>query len=135
MITAVSEATVPTVSVLLRKAYGAGLYAMCGPGFMPDACIALPTAKVAVMGPEAAINAVYFNKIQSIQDSVEREAYVTALRDEYEEDIDILRLAADLVIDAVVEPAELRDEIVARLAAAAGKDRHFSDRRHGVPPV
>jgi len=87
------------------------------------------------MGPEAAINAVYFNKIQSIEDSVEREAYVTALRDEYEEDIDILRLAADLVIDAVVEPAELRDEIVARLAAAAGKDRHFSDRRHGVPPV
>ncbi|MEJ7725420.1 MAG: acyl-CoA carboxylase subunit beta [Actinomycetes bacterium] len=135
MITAVSEATVPTVSVLLRKAYGAGLYAMCGPGFMPDACIALPTAKVAVMGPEAAINAVYFNKIQSIEDSVEREAYVTALRDEYEEDIDILRLAADLVIDAVVEPTELRDEIVARLAAAAGKDRHFTDRRHGVPPV
>ena len=135
MITAVSEATVPTVSVLLRKAYGAGLYAMCGPGFMPDACIALPTAKVAVMGPEAAINAVYFNKIQEIDDPSEREAYVTALREEYEEDIDILRLAADLVIDAIVEPAELRDEIVARLAAAAGKDRHFSDRRHGVPPV
>jgi len=135
MITAVAEATVPTVSVLLRKAYGAGLYAMCGPGFMPDACIALPTAKVAVMGPEAAINAVYFNKIQTIEDAVEREAYVTRLRDEYEEDIDILRLAADLVIDAIVEPAELRDEIVARLAAAAGKDRHFSDRRHGVPPV
>jgi acetyl-CoA carboxylase carboxyltransferase component len=135
MITAVSEATVPTVSVLLRKAYGAGLYAMCGPGFMPDACIALPTAKVAVMGPEAAINAVYFNKIQAIEDDAEREAYVTALRDEYEEDIDILRLAADLVIDAIVEPGELRDEIVARLAAAAGKDRHFSDRRHGVPPV
>jgi acetyl-CoA carboxylase carboxyltransferase component len=135
MITAVAEATVPTVSVLLRKAYGAGLYAMCGPGFSPDACIALPTAKVAVMGPEAAINAVYFNKIQEIEDPAEREAYVTALRDEYEEDIDILRLAADLVIDAIVEPDELRDEIVARLAAAAGKDRHFSERRHGVPPV
>lgn len=135
MITAVSEATVPTVSVILRKAYGAGLYAMCGPGFMPDACIALPTAKIAVMGPEAAINAVYFNKIQTIEDSAEREAYVAALREEYEEDIDILRLASDLVIDAIIEPAEVRGEIVARLAAAAGKDRRFSDRRHGVPPV
>src|SRR5262249_15635428 len=54
MITAVSEATVPQVSVIVRKAYGAGLYAMAGPGFRRDACIALPTAKIAVMGPQAA---------------------------------------------------------------------------------
>jgi acetyl-CoA carboxylase carboxyltransferase component len=135
MITAVSEATVPTVSVIVRKAYGAGLYAMCGPGFGPDACIALPTAKIAVMGPEAAINAVYFNKIAAIEDEAEREAYVAGLRDEYETDIDILRLASDLVIDAIVEPESLREELVARLAAAATKDRRFSDRRHGVPPV
>jgi acetyl-CoA carboxylase carboxyltransferase component len=135
MITAVSEATVPTVSVIVRKAYGAGLYAMCGPGFGPDACIALPTAKIAVMGPEAAVNAVYFNKIAAIEDEAERAAYVAGLRDEYETDIDILRLASDLVIDAIVEPEALRDELVARLAAAATKDRRFSDRRHGVPPV
>ena len=51
MITAVAEATVPTVSLIIRKAYGAGLYAMAGPGFGPDACLALPTAKIAVMGP------------------------------------------------------------------------------------
>ncbi|WP_166349257.1 acyl-CoA carboxylase subunit beta [Phytoactinopolyspora limicola] len=135
MITAVSEATVPTVSVIVRKAYGAGLYAMCGPGFGPDACLALPTAKIAVMGPEAAINAVYFNRIAAIEDESERAAYVESLRLEYEADIDILRLASDLVIDAIVEPEQLRDEIVARLAAAARKDRRFSDRRHGVPPV
>jgi acetyl-CoA carboxylase carboxyltransferase component len=135
MITAVSEATVPTVSVIVRKAYGAGLYAMSGPGFGPDACIALPTAKIAVMGPEAAINAVYFNKIAAIEDEAERETYVAGLRDEYETDIDILRLASDLVIDAIVEPESLREELVARLAAAATKDRRFSDRRHGVPPV
>jgi acetyl-CoA carboxylase carboxyltransferase component len=135
MITAVSEATVPTVSVVLRKAYGAGLYAMCGPGFSPDACIALPTAKIAVMGPEAAINAVYYNKIAAISDAAERDAYVEQLREEYEEDIDIVRLASDLVLDAVVEAPELRAEIIARLSAAAGKSRHFSDRRHGVPPV
>jgi acetyl-CoA carboxylase carboxyltransferase component len=135
MITAVSEATVPTVSVIVRKAYGAGLYAMCGPGFGPDACLALPTAKIAVMGPEAAVNAVYFNKIAAIEDEAERAAYVTGLQEEYEVDIDILRLASDLVIDAIVEPETLREELVARLAAASTKDRAFSDRRHGVPPV
>ena len=65
MITAVSEATVPSISVIVRKAYGAGLYAMCGPGFEPDACLALPGAQIAVMGPEAAVNAVFYNKIQA----------------------------------------------------------------------
>jgi acetyl-CoA carboxylase carboxyltransferase component len=135
MITAVAEATVPKVSVVLRKAYGAGLYAMCGPAFEPDACIALPTAKIAVMGPEAAVNAVYANKIAAIEDLDEREAYVKQQRDDYEEDVDLLRLASDLVIDAIVEPADLRDDIVARLASAVGKRRQFSERLHGVPPV
>ena len=135
MITAVSEATVPAVSLIVRKAYGAGLYAMCGPGFGPDACLALPTAKIAVMGPEAAINAVYFNKIAQIEDLDERAAYVAGLREAYEADIDILRLASDLVIDAIITPTEVRAELVARFAAAQGKDRHFSTRRHGVPPV
>lgn len=135
MITAVAEATVPTVSVVLRKAYGAGLYAMAGPGFGPDACLALPSAKIAVMGPEAAVNAVYANKIEAITDPDERDAYVAGLREEYEEDIDILRLAADLVIDAIIEPGELRSELVARFAAASGKDRSRPAKRHGVPPV
>ena len=108
MITAVAEATVPTVSVIVRKAYGAGLYAMGGPGFGPDACLALPTAKIAVMGPEAAINAVYANKIAAIDDPDEREAYVAGCATEYETDIDILRLASELVIDAIVEPGNVR---------------------------
>ncbi len=135
MITAVAEATVPTVSLIVRKAYGAGLYAMCGPGFGPDACLALPTAKIAVMGPEAAINAVYANKIAEITDDVERAAYVEHLRTDYELDIDILRLASELIIDGIVEPRDVRRELIARFAAAATKDRHFSTRRHGVPPV
>jgi acetyl-CoA carboxylase carboxyltransferase component len=135
MITAVAEATVPTVSLILRKAYGAGLYAMAGPGFGPDACLALPSAKIAVMGPEAAVNAVYANKIAEITEETERTAYVDQLRKEYELDIDILRLASELVIDAIVEPTEVRSELIARFAAAATKDRHFSSRRHGVPPV
>jgi acetyl-CoA carboxylase carboxyltransferase component len=135
MITAVSEATVPKVSVIVRKAYGAGLYAMAGPAFEPDSCIALPSAKIAIMGPEAAINAVYANRIAAIEDPAEQAAFVAEHRAEYEADVDLLRLASDLVIDAVVEPEELHDELVARLAQARSKRRGFSERHHGVPPV
>jgi acetyl-CoA carboxylase carboxyltransferase component len=135
MITAVAEATVPTISLIIRKAYGAGLYAMAGPGFAPDACLALPTAKIAVMGPEAAVNAVYANKIAEITNEAEQAAYVEQLRKEYETDIDILRLASELVIDGIVETPDVRRELIARFAAAATKDRHFSTRRHGIPPV
>ena len=135
LITAISEATVPKFCVVVRKAYGSGLYAMAGPGFAPDATIALPTAKIAVMGAEAAINAVYANKIAAIEDETERSAFVEAKRDEYEEDIDIVRLASELVIDTIVEPEELRAQLIGRIAAAATKDRTFSRRRHGVTPV
>jgi acetyl-CoA carboxylase carboxyltransferase component len=135
MITAVSEATVPKVSVIIRKAYGAGLYAMAGPAFEPDACLALPSAQIAVMGPEAAVNAVYANKIAAIEDAGERERFVTDRRTEYEADVDLLRLASDLVIDAIVEPESLRAELIARLQLAGGKDRTFTERHHGVPPV
>jgi acetyl-CoA carboxylase carboxyltransferase component len=135
MITAVSEATVPKISVIVRKAYGAGLYAMSGPAFEPDATLALPTAKIAVMGPEAAVNAVFANKIAEISDADERERFVAERRAEYETDVDLLHLASELVIDAIVSPEELRDELVARLELARTKDRHFSDKRHGVPPV
>ncbi|MFL5310556.1 MAG: acyl-CoA carboxylase subunit beta [Myxococcales bacterium] len=134
MIMAVSEATVPKLCVVVRKAYGAGLYAFCGPGFEPDATIALPTAKIAVMGAEAAVNAVYANKIAALPED-ERAAFVADKRAEYERDIDIMRLASELVVDAVIEPAELRDEVVRRFAAARGKDRQFARRRHGITPV
>ncbi|HEY0530917.1 MAG TPA: carboxyl transferase domain-containing protein, partial [Actinoplanes sp.] len=135
MITAISEATVPKICVIVRKAYGAGLYAMAGPGFDPDATIALPTAKIAVMGAEAAVNAVYANKIAALGSDEERAAFVAERRAEYERDIDIMRLASELVVDTVVEPADLRDELIRRYAAARGKDRGFSRRRHGVTPV
>ncbi len=135
LITAVSEATVPKLCVVVRKAYGAGLYAMAGPGFEPDVTIALPTARIAVMGPEPAVNAVYFNRIQAIADPSEREAFVAQKRREYEEDIDLLHLASENVVDAVVQPDQLRDELIRRLAHASGKERVFSARRHGVPPV
>src|SRR5437763_6092917 len=83
MISAVSEATVPKLSVVVRKAYGAGLYAIAGPAFEPDACIALPGARIAVMGPQAAINAVYYNQVRAIEDGAEREQFVERLRRDY----------------------------------------------------
>ena len=135
MISAVAEATVPKVCVIVRKAYGAGLYAMAGPGFEPDATLALPTAKIAVMGAEAAINAVYYNKLAAVSDPAARELETSRLRADYERDIDVLRLAGELVVDDVVEPEDLRAELVRRFAAARGKDRFFSRRRHGVTPV
>jgi acetyl-CoA carboxylase carboxyltransferase component len=134
MITAVSEATVPKICVVVRKAYGAGLYAMAGPGFEPEATIALPTAKIAVMGAEAAVNAVYANKIAALPED-ERAGFVAAKREEYERDIDIMRLASELVVDAVIDPAELRGELIRRFRLAQDKPRTFSMRRHGVTPV
>ena len=135
LITAVSEATVPKFCVVVRKAYGAGLYAMAGPGFEPDATIALPTARIAVMGPEPAVNAVFFNKIQAIEDPEERARYIAERRAEYEQDIDIVHLAAENVVDSVIQPDDLRTELLRRLEASVRKDRRFSERHHGVPPV
>ncbi len=135
MISAVSEATVPKICVIVRKAYGAGLYAMAGPGFDPDATLALPTAKIAVMGADAAVNAVYAKKIAAIEDESQRAHFVASQRAAYERDIDVVRLAGELVVDDVVEPDQLRGQLARRFAACATKERHFSRRRHGVTPV
>jgi acetyl-CoA carboxylase carboxyltransferase component len=134
MISAVSEATVPKISVIVRKAYGAGLYAMAGPAFEPDCCIALPSASIAVMGPQAAINAVYYNQLQAIDDD-ERAARTEELREEYARDIDILHLASELVVDAVIEPDELRGELVRRFDHARSKRREWPAKRNPVTPV
>jgi len=135
MIAAVSEARVPKLSVVVRKAYGAGLYAMCGPAFEPDACLALPTASIAVMGPSAAVNAVYYNKIQEVPAGPERDEYVKKLRDEYREDVDLYKLASDLVIDAVVPFEGLRAELSRRFARLKTKREPRPRKHHMVPPV
>jgi acetyl-CoA carboxylase carboxyltransferase component len=134
MISAVADATVPKFCIVLRKAYGAGLYAMCGPGFDPDATIALPQAMIAVMGAEAAINAVYANKIAE-KPETERPAYIEQLRQQYREGIDILKLAAELHIDAIVPGDDLRAELLRRLAAAESKTVVGLPRRRPVLPV
>ncbi|NUQ72448.1 MAG: acyl-CoA carboxylase subunit beta [Polyangiaceae bacterium] len=135
MIAAVSEATVPKLSVIVRKAYGAGLYAMCGPAFEPDACIALPMASIAVMGPSAAVNAVYYNKIQAVPEGPERDALVKKLRDEYRADIDLEKLASELVIDAVIPTTDLRREVARRFDRYASKYEERPRKKHLVPPV
>jgi acetyl-CoA carboxylase carboxyltransferase component len=135
MISAVSEATVPKISVIVRKAYGAGLYAMAGPAFDPDACLALPGAKIAVMGPQAAINAVFYNQLQGIEDAAERERRTDELRAEYKQEIDILHLASELVVDAVIQPADLRAELERRYAVYASRERSWPAKRNPVTPV
>jgi energy-coupling factor transporter ATP-binding protein EcfA2 len=125
MISAISEATVPKLCVVVRKAYGAGLYAMAGPGFEPDATIALPTAKIAVMGAEAAVNAVYANKIAALGSDEERSEFIARSREEYERDIDIVRLASELVVDDIVtadaRSAEDVGTALQQLRASAGR--------------
>jgi acetyl-CoA carboxylase carboxyltransferase component len=135
MITAVTEATVPKISVIVRKAYGAGLYAMCGPAFSPDATLALPGASIAVMGPEPAVNAVYYNRIAAIEDEEERKAFIASKQEEYRRDVDLFTLASDLVVDQIVTEEDLRSELIDRFRRAGKKSRTFSDRHHGVPPV
>ncbi|HZS42054.1 MAG TPA: acyl-CoA carboxylase subunit beta [Polyangia bacterium] len=134
MISAVSDASVPKICVVLRKAYGAGLYAMCGPGFEPDVTIALPQASIAVMGPEAAVNAVYYNKIQE-KPEAERAAYVESLREQYREDVDLYKLAADLHVDAIVPGDALRTELIRRFEACARKRTSSWPRKRSVTPV
>ncbi|MDP5276737.1 acyl-CoA carboxylase subunit beta [Chengkuizengella axinellae] len=134
MIAAISEATVPKISIVVRKAYGAGLYAMSGPAFEPDCCLALPTAQIAVMGPEAAVNAVYANKIAQLPEE-DRPAYIQNKRKEYREDINIYKLASEMIIDGIVPANSLRDELMRRFETYMTKYTVFSKRKHPVYPV
>jgi len=134
MVYAISEATVPKICVVVRKAFGAGLYAMCGPGFDPDCTLALPSAQIAVMGPDPAVNAVYFNKIMELPEN-ERTDFVARKKAEYQKDIDIQRLASEMVVDGIVDGARLRSELSKRFELLRDKKIAYLPRRHGVVPV
>jgi acetyl-CoA carboxylase carboxyltransferase component len=135
MIAAVSEASVAKISVIVRKAYGAGLYAMCGPAFEPDACLALPTASIAVMGAQAAVNAVFYNRIQEAAEGPDREKLVAELREQYRRDVDLEKLASELVIDAIVPPDALRDDLARRFELYATRSTPRPRKKHLVPPM
>ena len=133
-IAAVSQAVVPKISVIVRKCYGAGLYAMAGPAFGTDAVLALPTAQIAVMGPEAAINAVYANQIAEMPPE-EREPFRKMMEARYAEDIDIFRLASELIVDTITPFEALRDELIARFSIYQTKAARFSEARNPIYPV
>ncbi|MFF4591572.1 acyl-CoA carboxylase subunit beta [Amycolatopsis sp. NPDC001319] len=135
MVAAMASAEVPKFSVVLRKAYAAGFYAMCAPGFEPRATIALPTATIGTMSPEASANAVYANKIAAIEDPAEREAFVQARVAEQAADFTLLRLAGELHVDTVVKPEALRAELLGRLRAAGSWERSGHRRHHLISPV
>jgi acetyl-CoA carboxylase carboxyltransferase component len=134
MVFATSQATVPKISVVVRKCYGAGLYAMCGPAFEPDAALSLPQGQIAIMGPEPAVNAVYYNKIMELPES-ERAAYVQQKRQEYVQDVDIYKLASEMLVDGIIAGSELRGELIKRLQYAQSKQLEFPPRRNPVLPV
>jgi len=134
MISAVAEATVPKISVIVRKAYGAGLYAMAGPAYEPDCTIALPSAQIAVMGPAPAVNAVFYNKLADLPEE-QREQRRRELEAEYLEDVDLYKLAANLVVDAVIEPDDLREELIRRFAIYASRSQPRLEKKRAVPPV
>jgi len=135
LIAAMSSADVPRFSVILRKSYAAGYYAMGAPGFEPRATIGLPTTAIGTMSPEASVNAVYANKIAAISDPAEREQFVADRVAEQGADFTLLRMASELVVDTIVPPSGLRAELIARLGAAAGWQRGPRRRHHLVSPV
>ncbi len=132
MIYATAEATVPKQCVVVRKAYGAGIYAMSGPAYDPESTIALPSGEIAIMGPEAAINAVYANRLADIEDDEERAEREAELREAYREDIDVHRMASEVVIDDIVPPGDLRGELDARLDFYATVEKDRPDKKHGT---
>lgn len=129
---ATSCATVPRICVVVRKAYGAGIYAMSGPAYDPDITLALPSAELAVMGPEAAINAVFFNKLQAIENKEERAKVEKDLRDAYREGYNIFKLAGEMIVDDLIPPRDLRKECIRYFEAY--KDKHVDrpKRRHAT---
>ena len=135
MVTAMASAEVPKFTVVLRKAYAAGFYAMCAPGFEPRATLALPTATIGTMSADASVNAIYANKIAAIEDPDEREAYVAERRAEQDADFNLLRMGSELVVDVVVQPEDLRADLLLRMRAADGWERSVQQRHHVVSPV
>ncbi|NHN64016.1 acyl-CoA carboxylase subunit beta [Haloarcula sp. JP-Z28] len=132
MIYATSSATVPKQSVVVRKAYGAGIYAMSGPAYDPESTIGLPSGEIAIMGPEAAINAVYARKLSEIDDEDERQQKEQELREAYREDIDIHRMASEVVVDDIVPPSDLRTELTNRFAFYETVEKDLPDKKHGT---
>jgi len=129
---AMSNASVPKLTLIIRKAFGAGLYAMCGPAFDCDSVIALPSAAIAVMGPEPAVNAVYYNKLAAMGED-ERKAFLKEKMVEYEKNINIYRMASELVIDSLIDFDEARSEVAKRFDLMKTKKKSVKEHSSILP--
>ena len=132
MLYATANATVPKITVVLRKAYGAGYYVMCGKGYGPDVLVAWPFAEISVMGPEGAVN-IIFNK--QIEASSDPEATRAQLLESIRAQINPYLAAGWAMIDDVIDPAETRRVIVRGLEQARSKKVDRPWRKHGNIPV
>jgi methylmalonyl-CoA decarboxylase subunit alpha len=132
MLYAVAEATVPKVTVVVRKAYGAGYYVMCGRAYEPDLIVAWPTAEISVMGPEGAVNIVFRKRIGAAADP---EAERRGLVDEFRRMIGPYVSAAHAHVDDVIDPRETRPTVIRALELARGKRIERPWKKHGIMPV
>jgi len=132
MLHAVANATVPKVTVITRKAYGAGYYVMCGRAYEPDLIVAWPTAEISVMGAEGAVEIIFRREVEASQDPVARRRELIA---EYRKIIDVYIAAGNDMIDDVIDPRETRPVICRALEMAAGKRVERPFRRSAVVPV
>jgi methylmalonyl-CoA decarboxylase subunit alpha len=132
MLHAVAAATVPKVTVVLRKAYGAGYYVMNGRAYEPDLIVAWPTAEISVMGAEGAVEIVFRREVEEADDPVARKAELIAA---YRELIDVYVAARNAMVDDVIDPRETRPTIIRALEMAADKRVQRPWKRHGVMPV
>ncbi len=128
---ATSSAQVPKFCVITRKAYGAGIYAMCGPSFGPDATLALPSAEISVMGPQAIVSALFGDQLEEM-DEEEQEEFVAAARQQYDEFVDIKKQAGKMQVDEIVPPGDLREQLINRLDVFRDKPRRDPERHHGT---
>ncbi len=132
MLHAVAAATVPKVTVVLRKAYGAGYYVMCGRAYEPDLLVAWPTAEISVMGAEGAVEIVFRKQVEEADDPVAKKA---ELIEAYRGLIDVYVAARNDMVDDVIDPRETRPSIIRALELAEGKRVERPWKRHGVVPV
>jgi acetyl-CoA carboxylase carboxyltransferase component len=132
MLHAVAAATVPKITVVVRKAYGAGYYVMNGRAYEPDLIVAWPSAEISVMGAEGAVEIVFRRMVEEAEDPVAKRAELIAA---YQDLIDVYRAARNDMIDDVIDPRETRPTVIRALEMAAGKRVERPWRKHGVVPV
>src|ERR1700737_519762 len=135
MLFAVSEATVPKVTVVLRKAYGAGYFVMNGTAYEADYIVAWPTAEIAVMGPDGMVRITMRRQLEAIPEGEERNQAAIAMAEQFRKNIDPYIAAGHAQVDDIIDPADTRPAICRGLAAAATKVVDRPWRKHGVLPV